>query len=80
MSAHADMHLTSENQYLRELCSVSAMENRELRAENQRLRDALEPFAAYYEWQQARGIKVSPPALGPVQLQAARKALAGDAE
>jgi hypothetical protein len=34
MSSHADMHLLSDNQYLREQCST-------LRAENQRLREAL---------------------------------------
>jgi hypothetical protein len=50
MSSHADMHLLSDNQYLREQCST-------LRDENQRLREALrEPlqpcgdFPSKLEW------------------------------
>lgn len=44
-------------------------------AEVARLRTALEPFAAYWAWRIAEGIKTSPPPLGPAELEAAYGAL-----
>jgi hypothetical protein len=69
-------HYKGQDDYnsLRELCAVTARENKELRVENQRLRDALERIAN----RDFGGVELSPDEAAMRRI--AGRALAGDAE
>jgi hypothetical protein len=74
--AQRDLEIADEDHDIVEEHNRDRAEAAEARVRE--LTDALEPFAKYRRWQTARGQKTKPPALGPNELDAAVRALAGD--